>query len=83
MDASVILSVKPEWGEKILLGEKVVELRRRFPIFSTPVNALLYASSPIKALVGVVTIRNVVCLPPSNLWQSFANESCVSFEQFQ
>ena len=79
----VILSVKPRWADKILSGQKVIELRRRFPIPPSPISALLYASSPTKALVGVVTVESVACLPPDVLWPRVAQHACVTIWQYQ
>lgn len=31
MEKSILMSIKPEWAEKILNGEKTIELRKRFP----------------------------------------------------
>ncbi len=68
----VVLSVKPVYSEKILAGQKTVELRRRFPV-SAPNGAIayIYSSSPVKAMVGTVSIRDVLKLPVEQIWAEF------------
>lgn len=68
----VVLSIKPVYSEKILAGQKTVELRRRFPV-AVPYGALayIYSSSPVKAIVGTVSIRDVLKLPVEQIWTEF------------
>nr|WP_225612447.1 helix-turn-helix domain-containing protein [Paracoccus sp. PAR01] len=68
----VVLSIKPVYSEKILAGMKTVELRRRFPIV-VPNGALayIYSSSPVKAMVGIASIRDVLKLPVEQIWTEF------------
>ena len=76
----VVLSIKPVYSEKILEGRKTVELRRRFPV-SAPSGAIayIYATSPIKAMVGTAEIRDVLKLPIEQIWAEF--ETSVSIER--
>lgn len=65
---SVSLSIKPEFAEKILAGEKRFEFRRVIP--KQPVErVVIYASSPLCRLVGEFTVRRVVSGPPGELWR--------------
>lgn len=68
----VVLSIKPVYSEKILAGQKTVELRRRFPV-AAPYGTLayIYSSSPVKAIVGTVSIRDVLKLPIEQIWTEF------------
>ena len=68
----VVLSIKPVYSEKILTGEKTVELRRRFPV-AAPHGAIayIYSSSPVKAMVGTASIRDVWRLPVEQIWTEF------------
>lgn len=53
----VILSIKPEFVEKIINGEKKFEYRRK--IFKKDVEkVLIYASSPIKSVVGEFIVED-------------------------
>ena len=52
---AVLISIRPEWVEKILSGEKTVEIRKRKPYFPTPFKCYIYCtkSDEEKWLAGV------------------------------
>lgn len=79
----VVLSVKPDYSEKILDGHKTVELRRRFPI-SAPSGAIayIYATSPIKAMVGTAEISDVLKLPIEQIWTEFESSASIERNKF-
>ena len=56
----LFLSLKPRFAEAIVSGEKTIELRRRPPQIDTPTEALIYASSPTKELIGACWVDDVV-----------------------
>ena len=74
----VVLSIKPVYSEKILAGQKTVELRRRFPV-SAPKGTLayIYSSSPVKAMVGTASIRDVLKLPIEQIWAEFESTAFI------
>ena len=79
----VVLSVKPIYSEKIFAGHKTVELRRRFPV-SAPSGALayIYSTSPVKAMVGTVSIRDVLKLPVEQIWSEFESAAFIERPHF-
>jgi predicted transcriptional regulator len=66
---TLLLSLRPRYASAILSGEKTTELRRR------PVNALpgtpiiLYASSPVMAVVGTARLADVHSCSPQTAWR--------------
>jgi len=79
----VVLSIKPQFAEPILEGRKTIELRRRFPIdVPNGTRALIYTSSPTRALTGFANIEGVVKQPPEALWKSFSENACISRDDF-
>lgn len=74
----VVLSIKPVYSEKILAGQKTVELRRRFPV-AAPHGAMayIYSSSPVKAMVGAASIRDVLKLPIEQIWTKFESTAFI------
>ncbi|MCM2505500.1 helix-turn-helix domain-containing protein [Aureimonas altamirensis] len=80
----VVISIKPIYSEKILAGQKTVELRRRFPV-SAPngVIAYIYSSSPVKAIVGTVAIRDVLRLPIEQIWAEFESTAFIERPHFE
>jgi predicted transcriptional regulator/DNA-binding XRE family transcriptional regulator len=80
----VILSVRPRHAEKILAGDKTVELRRRF-IDEVGVGslALIYTTSPVRALTGSVEIQEVQRLPVRDLWHRHRVTACLPKSDFE
>jgi len=65
---SVLLSIKPEFAEKILSGEKRFEFRRVMPKRDVE-RVVVYASSPVCRIVGEFTVRRVMTATPGKLWK--------------
>ena len=50
---SVLLSLKPEWWEKIRSHEKTLEIRKSRPMdVELPVRVIVYATKPVGKIVG-------------------------------
>jgi len=82
----VVLSIRPQYSEKILDGRKTVELRRRFPV-SVPAGAIayIYSTSPVRAIVGCAEISEVVKLPVEKIWRAYhayASIERIDFESY-
>lgn len=79
----IVFSIKPEFSRKIVAGEKTVELRRRFPL-SIPAGttALIYETSPTRALTGIAEIGQVYRQSPKDIWTSFADQACIARKDF-
>ena len=79
----VVLSVKPAYSEKIFAGHKTVELRRRFPV-SAPSGAVayIYSTSPVKAMIGTASIRDVLKLPVEQIWTEFESTALIERPHF-
>jgi predicted transcriptional regulator/DNA-binding XRE family transcriptional regulator len=68
----VILSIHPAHAEKILDGTKTVELRRRFTDGVAPGTlALIYTTSPTRALTGFAKIDKVQRLAVRDIWERY------------
>jgi len=79
----VVLSIKPQYSEKIIEGIKTVELRRRFPV-SAPRGtiAYIYSTSPIRAMIGMAEIDGVTRLPVDQLWKQYSREAVIKKQDF-
>jgi predicted transcriptional regulator len=79
----VVLSVRPQYSDKIFDGKKTVELRRRFPV-SAPRGtiAYIYSTSPVRAMVGSTEIENVVKLPVQEIWKQFGKMAQITKADF-
>jgi predicted transcriptional regulator/DNA-binding XRE family transcriptional regulator len=79
----MILSIRPQYSEKIIAGSKTVELRRRFPM-SAPKGtiAYIYSTSPVRAIVGVAEISDVLKLPVPQIWTRFKRTAFIDKSDF-
>lgn len=64
----VLLSVKPEFAEKILSGEKKYEFRKCLPRQKNVHIVLIYATMPVGKIVGEFYIDRFIKDTPKNLW---------------
>jgi len=76
----VLLSIKPEYAEKILSGYKKYEFRKK--LFKNPMvkKVIIYASSPIQKVVGEFDIEYILSLEPETLWEKTERYSGVDKE---
>lgn len=79
----VVLSIKPKFAEAILAGVKTVELRRSEPKIVVPTRALLYACTPVKALVGACIIDSVRSTDLATLWHEYGSRSDLRHREFR
>lgn len=75
----VLLSIKPEFAEKIFDGEKLYEFRRS--IFKSPnvEKIVIYASSPVKKIIGEFYVEDILSLDIDDLWDK--TQHCSGIEK--
>lgn len=79
----VLFSIRPTHSENIFMGNKTVELRRRFASAVTPGTlALIYSTSPTSALTGSAKIRAVQCMDLPTLWKTHRVGACLHKNEF-
>ncbi|MCD0459550.1 ASCH domain-containing protein [Roseiconus lacunae] len=78
----LFLSIKPKYVEKILDGEKRVELRRRKPRSQPDDWMAIYESSPTKALVAIAQVTEVRIKSPQCLWRSVRSLAGIQKQAF-
>jgi predicted transcriptional regulator len=81
MAPSLLLAIRPEYVNRLLRGEKTIEIRRRFHRRWRGARVALYASRPDRALVGEATIENVKALSPGEAWESHREQIGCSLEE--
>lgn len=78
---NVLLSIKPEFAEKILTGEKQYEFRKTpFARANCGDVVVMYASSPVQRLVGTFTMESTIEAPPEELWERFNQQAGIEDE---
>ena len=80
--AAALMSMKPWFAEAILVGNKTIELRRRRPNLDAGSRVLIYASAPMKAVVGWFEVGAVIEAEPIALWHEVGPAAGVTQSQF-
>lgn len=78
---NAIMSIKPEYVEKILNGTKKYEYRKT----KTKLNInriIIYSTNPVKKVVGEVVVKNILVDTPLNIWLKTKEKSGTSKEFF-
>lgn len=79
--SSVLMSIKPQYVNKIFLGEKIFEFRTT--LCKRKVTKMyIYATSPIKKVVGEVTIEKVLIDTPENIWEQTKEKAGIEKDSF-
>ena len=78
----VLLSIKPEYAEKIFDGTKKFEFRRS--VFKNPEikTIVVYASSPVQRVIGEFDINQIICKNLDELWEHTQNHAGIEKEFF-
>lgn len=66
----LFISVKPEFANKIITREKCIELRKIKPRVRPGDYIIIYASSPIKCVVGFGRIKQILDITPIEMWNN-------------
>jgi predicted transcriptional regulator len=72
-DDSVLISVRPQYVEQIVSGEKNVEFRRVWPLRSIG-TLVVYSTSPSQCLAAVVEVTETVRASKATLWRVATEE---------
>lgn len=64
----VLLSIKPEYAEKILEGKKRFEFRKSIPRMPGIKTVVIYATMPVGKVVGEFDIEELLSDSPGDLW---------------
>ena len=78
---NLIISIKPEFVNKIISGEKKYEFRRR--IYKKEVEKIyIYQTLPNSGIIGYFTPGKIIKDTPANLWNNLKDISGTSEEFF-
>lgn len=78
----VLLSIKPEYAEKILTGEKRYEFRK--VMFKNPnvKTVVIYSTMPVGKVVGEFDVGGIIVEHPDSLWDRTSNTSGITQQFF-
>lgn len=68
MNRAILLPVYPEYANRILTGEKRFEYRSRIPQKAIS-HIVIYATTPIKKIIGIAEVEEIISGAPSSLWE--------------
>jgi len=78
---SVLLSIKPEYVEKIEDGSKLFEFRKS--IFKEQTNEIwVYSSAPIKKIVGKIYVKGIIEDEPQIIWKNCKSKAGINKKDF-
>ena len=78
----ILLSIKPEFAEKIFNGTKKYEFRRSLFKKSEVKTVVVYASSPVQKVVGEFEIETIINDELVRLWDRTKDFSGITAEYF-
>lgn len=82
MQTSVLLSIKPEFAEKIFSGLKRYEFRRVIFKSKNVTKIVVYASSPVQRVIGEFEVGGILALEVKKLWQETKKYSGIAKHYF-
>jgi predicted transcriptional regulator len=75
MQTKVLLSIKPEFADKIFSGMKAYEFRRVLFRSKNVTTIVVYASSPVQRVIGEFEVGGILALEKKALWKKTAKKS--------
>ncbi|GAA4316600.1 ASCH domain-containing protein [Nibribacter koreensis] len=74
----VLLSIKPEYADKIFEGEKRYEYRKSIFKNLSITTIVVYASSPVQKVIGEFEINSILKGDKEELWQRTKHQSGIT-----
>lgn len=78
----VMLSIRPEYVERILSGEKTYEFRRRIFKREDVDTLVVYATSPQRRVVAEARIAGIMESTPEDIWRRTSDRGGISRDRF-
>ena len=78
----VLLSIKPEYADRIFTGEKKYEFRRAIFKNQKVTNVVVYASSPVRKVIGEFEVLDVIHDDVGALWEKTRSFAGISESKF-
>lgn len=83
MKKAVLMSIKPEFVEKIFAGKKKYEFRRIIFKDKNVDRVIVYASFPVMKVVGEFMIGDILEMDIDTLWEETSQHAGISKEFFK
>ena len=82
MNFPLLISIHPEFVEKIISGQKVFEFRKTLPS-QLPTHLVIYATTPVQRVVAVAEVNEVLTGSPSEIWERSKKGAGISRAYFR
>ena len=80
--ATILLSIKPEYVERIFNGVKKYEFRKHLPQEKVD-KIVVYSTNPVQQIVGEAEVLGLLKMKPSPLWESTKNAAGISRAKYR
>lgn len=80
--ATILLSIKPEYVERIFNGSKKFEFRKHLPQEKVD-RIVVYSTDPVQRVVGEVEVLGTLTMKPSPLWDSTKTAAGISRAKYR
>ena len=80
--ATILLSIKPEYANKIFDGQKHYEYRKRIPKKEVS-KIVVYSSAPEQAVIGEIEVIKTLKMKPTPLWNSTKANAGISRSKYR
>ena len=79
--ATILLSIKPEYANRIFDGQKQYEYRKRIPKKDVS-KIVVYSSAPEQAVIGEIKVIKTLKMKPTKLWNSTKANAGISRSKY-
>ncbi|BBB90831.1 MAG TPA: hypothetical protein PKA28_19505 [Methylomusa anaerophila] len=79
---SVLLSIRPQYVDEILNGNKKYEFRKSQFKNTDVERVYMYSTAPIKKIVGFFRIKSITVDAPERLWVKFSDKAGINKDSF-
>ena len=79
--SEIILSINPEYVDKIITGKKRFEYRTKIPKKEVD-KIIIYCTFPTMKILAEADIKKILALPPKELWERTKKRSGISEEKY-
>lgn len=80
--ATILLSIKPEYVERIFNGSKKFEFRKHLPQKNVE-RIVVYSTDPVQRVVGEVDVLGTLTMKPSPLWETTKTTAGISRAKYR
>lgn len=78
----LFIAVKPKYANKLISGQKDIELRKMKPHVQQGDYVIIYASAPIKAVIGFGKVKKIIVCSPNEMWAKHSTRLGIKQQEF-